>query len=169
MIKPKITKTELHNDFFSIEFWATVGEYANDIKSGTRLSAMQRSAFEDGLLSFVLPTVGGRAKVTYQEKIASYREALLSKGRIVTAADIKAFAYSHFRQNIKSIEVKKGTEKDKSLKQGFMRTLEIILERDYERQPQLVDSEWNYLLDSFLHKLKKRSSNVYPYKIKEKE
>ncbi len=168
MIKPKISKTELHNDFFSIEFWATVGEYANDIKSGTKLSALQRSAFEDSSVSFVLPTVGGKAKVTYQEKIASYREALLSKGRIVTAADIKVFAYSHFRQNIKSIEVKKGTEKDKSLKQGFVRTLEIILERDYDREPQLVESEWNYLLDSFLHKLKKRSSNVYPYKIKEK-
>ena len=169
MIKPKIAKTELHNDFFSIEFWATVGEYANDIKSGTKLSALQRSAFEDGSVSFVLPTVGGKAKVTYQEKIASYRETLLSKGRIVTSADIKVFAYNHFRQNIKSIEVKKGTEKDKSLKQGFVRTLEIILEKDYDREPQLADSEWNYLLESFLHKLKKRSSNVYPYKIKEKK
>ena len=169
MIKPKITKQELHNDFFSIEFWATVGEYANDIKSGTRLSSLQKGVFEDNSISFVLPTVGGKAKINFQEKIASYRETLLSKGRIVTSADIKVFAYSHFGKNIKSIEVKKGTEKDKSLKQGFIRTLEVILERDYEIESQLAESEWNYLVNSFLHKLKSRSSNVYPYKIREKK
>ncbi len=169
MIKPKLSKEELHNDFFSLEFWATLGEYANDIKSGAILTPLQRSDFENNSVLLMLPTVGGKVKVTYQEKIASYREALLSKGRIVTQADIKAFAYNHFRQNIKSIEVKKGTEKDKSLKQGFVRTLEIILERDYEKEPQPTENEWNYLLNSFLHTLKKRSSNVYPYKIKEKK
>ncbi|MEN7551925.1 type VI secretion system baseplate subunit TssF [Rapidithrix thailandica] len=168
VLKAKISKEQIHNDFFSIKFWATVGEDANDIKSGMKLNTLQGAAFQDSTLFFVTPTVGGRAKLTHQDKIAAYRETLLTKGRIVTVADIKAFCFNHFKQTIKSVDVKKGTEKDKSLKQGFVRTIEIILERNTELNPQISDNEWEYLRDSFLHKLKKVSSNVYPYKIKEK-
>lgn len=149
-----------------ISYWSTAAQDGNDVKQMTRLTAVgpENGLFENSALA-IRTSVGGKKKLSPQEKILEYRNALLTRGRIVTVADIRAFAMNHFRQLIKDVEVRKGTQKEVSLKGGFSRTIDVFLVRNKEN---IRKEEWEYLCDSFLLNLKNASANIYPYRLFEK-
>ena len=62
--------------------------------------------------------------------------------------------------------MQKGTKKEVSLKGGFKRTIDIYLNKN--KEVDVNATEWEYLKDSFLIKLEKASTNIYPYRIFEK-
>ncbi|MFK7031845.1 type VI secretion system baseplate subunit TssF [Flavobacterium oreochromis] len=150
--------------FCNIAYWTTLGDEANDIKIGSVLSLEEAGTMllEKNIM-LITPTVGGRKGLSTKDKILEYRNSLLTRGRIVTIADIKAYGLNHFKNTITKIEIKKGTKKESSTKEGFARTIDIYLYRNTEVTEILKESEWEYLCDSFLINLKKASSNVYPY------
>ncbi|QYS89945.1 hypothetical protein [Flavobacterium davisii] len=98
--------------FCNIAFWTTLGDEANDIKMGSVLSLEEGGIMllEKNIM-LVTPTVGGRKGLSTKDKILEYRNSLLTRGRIVTIADIKAYALNHFKNTITKIEIKKGTKK----------------------------------------------------------
>lgn len=153
----------------TISFWSTTAEEANSLKPATVLT-LENSG--DGVLNntavMIQASVGGRKKLSPQDKILEYRNALLTRGRIVTVADIKAFGMNHFKSLLLGIEVQKGTKKEVSLKGGFSRTIDIFLLKNKEQTENINHSEWEYLCESFLLKLKNASANIYPYRLFEK-
>lgn len=149
-----------------ISYWLTHAEEGNGIKpatvltvEGSDVSALDKTAV------MIKASAGGRKSLSSQDKILEYRNSLLTRGRIVTVADIRVFGLNHFKNTIKDIEVSKGTKKEVSLKGGFSRTIDIFLIRSQETKDSIRDSEWEYLCDSFLLKLKNASANIYPYRI----
>ncbi|WP_228518986.1 hypothetical protein [Flavobacterium sp. LC2016-12] len=162
-IKPKNDETV--GKSFTINYWSTCAEQANDIKTGTILESKDDLFFISQTLTLMTNTVGGLSKQNNKDRILAYRNALLTRGRIVTFADIKAFGYDHFKNSILNIKIQKGTRKEISVKAGFSRTVDIFLARNPEEIGHLSKNEWNYLCDSFLKNLKNRSSNVFPYRI----
>jgi len=165
IIRPKSTAVKNDNDFFTVSYWVTNGDEANDLKVGTHLDCIGSSDFKQDTIMFINTTVGGKSRMDTKSKIDSYREALLTRGRIVTFADIKTFCQNHFKFTIKGIEIKKGTKIDSSTNKGFVRTIDIILERNLATEYQISDFEWQYLCDNMLYKLDKSSSNIYPYRL----
>lgn len=165
VIKSNVVEDRNENDSFFVNFWSTCGEEANDIKPGTKLDLQSGSDFFVNTMYLVQPSVGGKTRLTSNEKILSYREALLSHGRIVTFADIKTFCLKHFGHTISKIEVSKGTKIDTSLKTGFVRTIDIKVDKNTESDIEFSDNEWNYLCDNLMHKLDQVSSNIYPYRL----
>ncbi|MCT6869883.1 MAG: type VI secretion system baseplate subunit TssF [Apibacter sp.] len=165
IIRPKSTAVKNDNDFFTVSYWVTNGDEANDLKVGTHLDCIGTSDFKQDTIMFINTTVGGKSRMDTKSKIDSYREALLTRGRIVTFADIKTFCQNHFKFTIKGIEIKKGTKIDSSTNKGFVRTIDIILERNLATEYQISDFEWQYLCDNMLYKLDKSSSNIYPYRL----
>ena len=151
---------------FTFSYWHTAGEEGNDIKTGVSLECdkSNKTAIKSAIT--IRPSFGGRRGLTTSDKILEYRSTLLSRGRIVTIADVKTFAKSHFKHTIKGLEVQKGTKKDVSLKGGFKRTIDIYLNKN--KEVEVSETEWEYLKDSFLIKLEKSSTNIYPYRIFEK-
>lgn len=153
----------------TISYWSTTAEEANSLKPATILTLHNNG---DGVLNntavMIQPSVGGRKKLSSQDKILEYRNALLTRGRIVTVADIKAFGMNHFKSLVLGIEVQKGTKKEVSLKGGFSRTIDISLIKNKEQMDNINPSEWEYLCESFLLKLKNASANIYPYRLFEK-
>jgi hypothetical protein len=153
----------------TISYWSTTAEEANSLKPATILTLHNSG---DGVLNntavMIQPSVGGRKKLSSQDKILEYRNALLTRGRIVTVADIKAFGMNHFKNLVLGIEVQKGTKKEVSLKGGFSRTIDISLIKNKEQMDNINPSEWEYLCESFLLKLKNASANIYPYRLFEK-
>lgn len=150
-----------------ISYWVTAGELGNELKSGTPLeidNANVTSAVSNMVM--IKPSMGGRKGLSVQEKILEYRSAMLSRGRIVTSADIKSFAQKHFKQTITAIEVKKGTKKEVSNKGGFSRTIDIYLTKNPEHS--ISEMEWKYLCEQFLHYIEKNSANVLPYRVRER-
>lgn len=153
----------------NISYWITLAEEGNDLRPGTILSVegSENSVLNNSVV-MLKASVGGRKSLSSQDKILEYRNSLLTRGRIVTVADIRAFGMSHFKNTIKNIEVKKGTKKEVSLKGGFSRTIDVYLMKNTESAAHLIESEWEYLCESFLLKLKEKSANIYPYRIFEK-
>ena len=134
-IKPKKNIDNISNDIYVVDYWTTCGDEANDIKPGTRLELHKGADFEQHSIYLITHSAGGKIRLSAKEKILSYRASLLTRGRVVTFADIKAFCLNHFKQTISSITIRKGTRKEASLKKGFTRTIDIIITRDNEPDP----------------------------------
>lgn len=162
MIKPKAG--ESLGKSFKINYWSTCAEEGNDIKAGTILECKDLS-FISKEATLMTNTVGGLNKQNNKDRILAYRNALLTRGRIVTFADIKAFGFNHFKNSIEDIKTEKGTRKEISVKAGFSRTVDIFIKTNPQEKKHLSDSEWQYLCDSFMKNLKNRSSNVFPYRL----
>lgn len=152
----------------TVSYWHTSGEAGNHLKIGTSLEKSKDNKLAIKNAVMIKPSFGGRDNISSQDRILEYRNALLTRGRIVTVADIKAFGRNHFKEAIVALEVQKGTKKNISLKGGFQRTLDIYLHRNTSVASSMNDTEWEYLKESFLIKLEKASANVYPYRLFEK-
>ncbi|MHC0440661.1 type VI secretion system baseplate subunit TssF [Flavobacterium sp. 3-210] len=163
MIKP--TAEDSAGKSFTITYWSTCAEEGNDIKTGTVLESKDDLFFIGKTVTLMTNTVGGLNKQNNKDRILAYRNALLTRGRIVTFADIKAFGFNHFKNSIEDIKIEKGTRKEISMKAGFSRTVDIYIRTNKEEKQHLSNSEWEYLCDSFLRNLKNRSSNVFPYRL----
>lgn len=162
MIKPKVG--DLKGKKFIINYWSTCTENGNDIKAGTVLECKDSFFISKGA-TLMTNTVGGLNRQNNKDRILAYRNALLTRGRIVTFADIKAFGFNHFKSSIEDIKIEKGTRKEISVKAGFSRTVDIFIKTNVDEKQHLSDSEWSYLCDSFMKNLKNRSSNVFPYRL----
>ena len=153
----------------NISYWLTHADEGNDIKPATVLTVEGSHAVAlDKTAVVIKASTGGRKSLSPKDKILEYRNSLLTRGRVVTVADIKVFGLNHFKNTINNIEVSKGTKKEVSLKGGFSRTIDVFLVRNPELRESIKDSEWEYLCESFLLKLKNVSANIYPYRIFEK-
>ena len=162
MIRPKFNQNT--DKAFKINYWSTCAIEANDIKAGTVLECKDLSFISKEAI-LMTNTVGGLNKQNNKDQILAYRNALLTRGRIVTFADIKAFGFNHFKNSILDIKIEKGTRKEISVKAGFSRTVDIFITRNPEEIEHLSKNEWDYLCESFSKCLKNRSSNVFPYRI----
>ncbi|MCV9926908.1 type VI secretion system baseplate subunit TssF [Flavobacterium sp. LS1R49] len=163
MIKPKADEST--GKSFAINYWSTCAEEGNDIKAGTVLESKDDLFFISKTVTLMTNTVGGINKQNNKDRILAYRNALLTRGRIVTFADIKAFGFNHFKSCITDVKIEKGTRKEISVKAGFSRTVDIHIKINAAEKEHLSVTEWDYLCESFMKYLKNRSSNVFPYRL----
>ena len=160
------TKSEEQNNC-EVAFWHTTGAEGNGLRAGTKCSPPTQTSFFTAPATMLKTSIGGRNRLTSEEKLLELRSALLSRGRIVTIADIETFGMSHFKSAITAIEVTKGTKKEVSTTQGFSRTIDIYLTKS-DTVKNMEREEWDYLKESFMLKLKSASANMYPYRLFEK-
>jgi len=137
----------------------------NDMRPETKLQLDKGADFLENNSFLVTSTVGGQSKLSEIEKMAHLKSTILSKGRMVTFADIKAFAKDHFKQSISHLHIQRGFRKNESLYDGLERTIDIHVTRSNEIT--ISQAEWDYMKDSFLFNLEKNSPNLYPYRIEE--
>jgi hypothetical protein len=163
MIRPKHNAEKGKN--FTAQYWSTCAEDGNDIKAGTALESKDDLFFVSKQATLITNTVGGINKQNNKDRILAYRNALLTRGRIVTFADIKAFAYDHFKATALEVRIEKGTRKEISIKAGFSRTVDVFIKTNPEEKQHISITEWDYLCESFMKYLKQRSSNVFPYRL----
>jgi hypothetical protein len=163
IIKPRVD--EAGDQSFDVNYWSTAAEDGNNIKTGTVLEPKDKLFDSNKSILLITTSVGGLSKQSDQDRIFFYRNALLTRGRIVTIADIKAFSFNHFKDCISAVRIEKGTRIEISLKEGFSRTIDIYLKINKSEKEKLPVSEWGYLCESFAKYLKRKSSNVFPYRL----
>lgn len=150
---------------YNISYWNTQAEEANHIRPGALFVTDQPGAIMCERSAVMITTsVGGRRCLSFQDKILEFRTALLSRGRIVTPADIKEAAMKHFKDFITDVKVQKGTRKEHALKEGFSRTIDVHLFRNTSIK-EIHEDEWKYLCESFFLELKNNSVHMLPYRI----
>lgn len=152
---------------FEVNYWSTSAEDGNDIKAGSLLEPHDKLFDSNKTIMSMTTSVGGLSKQSDQDKIFFYRNALLTRGRIVTIADIKAFSFNHFKNCISSVRVEKGTRKEISIKEGYSRTIDIYVKINKAEKEKLSASGWDYLCESYMKYLKSKSSNTFPYRLYE--
>ncbi|MTI31218.1 type VI secretion system baseplate subunit TssF [Xanthovirga aplysinae] len=147
------------------EYWTTNGVLANNIKAGQKFRSYSGANLQEKTMINMLATTGGREKPKAEERIYAYREALLSRNRVVTTQDIKALCYKHFGQALDKVEVSKGVITDPSTNTGFVRTIDVQLSPSVFEDRAVSKDEWEFLCEDLKVKLKERASSVYPFRV----
>jgi hypothetical protein len=149
-----------------INYWSTCGAEANNIKAGNALRVYKGSSLRNNQVLLVTTTIGGRDRLSTTESVLAYKSALLSKERIITTEDIKAFCHFKLGEKVRKIEVKKGIMVHPDQQRGFMKTIDVEIEikkKDY--QEMVENGEVNFWVDSLQLLLEEKSSALLPYRV----
>jgi hypothetical protein len=105
--------------------------------------------------------MGGKSPMGSSHEMDSLKASMLSRGRIVTREDVKAFAYELLGEKIKSVSVRDaiGTDPDSNL--GATRIIEVCIEpaAEYENE------DWFHLNEQLRNLLQDRSASILPFKV----
>ena len=158
-----VVKNKVVNKNLFIDFWSTNGAGANNLKPGTVLESTNGITLKNKNCTIMTVTVGGKDRLSDEEKLSAFKKHFISRGKIVTIEDIKAYCIDFFGERISSLEIKKGFDHDLSTNSGLRRVINIHIRRNPE-YPTSHD-EWNFLFESLTLKLNEASSNLSRYKV----
>lgn len=151
-------------EFINLEYWSTSGALANKIESGKQLDMYRPTSFRRGGIVLVTPSMGGRNEMSNSEKTFMYKRALISRERIVTREDLKAYCWSKLGNKAQEIELKKGFKVDDKPSGGIIRTQEVTIKPSANQQK--VISEFELALSALEVELNNRSAAVIPIVVK---
>lgn len=157
-------KLPRHNLF--IKYCSTNGQEANHIKSGTRLLPYNGSSFISNSVFLVSPSRGGRDKLSATENVLAYKSALLSKDRLITAEDIKAFCFCQLGHRVKNVSIQKSMRINPDEKQGYTKVIEVIIWlRDEAYRNMSEKGELSYWEENLALLLEEKSGAWMPYRV----
>lgn len=159
MVKPFVSQDNL-----LIDYWTTNGVLGNDVKSGSQLSLHKGIGVATSNIFMMTTSHGGKDDLNMEDRLHSYKSAILSRDRIVTKEDIKALCYEMYGEKISEVSVSKSYTQGIGRQQGLIQCIEIGLSKNEEVKVEM--EEWDSLNTNLMHFLKKKSTNVFPYKIK---
>jgi hypothetical protein len=146
-----------------LHYWTTYATLGNGIKTGATLKAAHAAKISSGSIYLLSTTVGGRDKLHSVDRVRAYKYGLMGANRIVTQRDLENFCWLEFGDYISDIYMKQGVYDSKNPKQGFVRTVDILLTPKPDLE--LGSNEWNALLEMGLAKLKGLSVATVHYRI----
>lgn len=150
-----------------IDYWTTIGEDANQIKSSTPLMVYKGSEVKQNNCFLVTTSIGGKDKLSTQEKIYRYRRSILSHERIVTKQDILALCFDLVGDALENATVEKKFMIGEEKQVGYTPNIVITLYKSPNKP--LSENEWELIESNLLTTLKEQSHNILPYKILIKE
>jgi hypothetical protein len=152
------------NETVFVEFWSTAGDLANQIPSGSDVSLYSDPGIRAENLKLVSTSRGGRDALKPAEQVFAFKEALISRGRVVTEEDIRAFCFSKLGSDIRKVLVQKGISVDQRPNMGLIRTIEILLKPADPKKP--TAEEWEDICAELQVAVESRSAFTYPVKVK---
>ncbi len=158
-----IIESEAVFDKVNVEFWSLSGEQANNIRAGVKLNVYKGSDVNDKSVTLVTQTIGGKQKLSNEDKLNKLRRSLLSRGRIVTSEDIKALCFEVFGSDLHKVEVQKGVRLEAAREKGLSRTLDIHL--TFREDVSIPEDELHYKTETLKIRLKNESVNLLPYRV----
>ena len=107
---------------------------------------------------------GGKSGVTEAEKKNLLRQQLQSRGKIVSAEDVKLLCLQIFGDKLKHVDVAKGVQIGAGKADGFARTIDVSLTLNGDIRGE-AQTEIDYLRSELEYALEKNASPVYPFRI----
>lgn len=150
-------------DTVYLQFWSTNGELANKIPVGSKFENYSGVDIQKNEIELVSMTRGGREKLNTAESLYAYKEAVMTRGRVVTVEDIKAVSWAALGKRIEGVNVKKGVMVDPKPKNGLVRTINVLLTPS--KHYQLTQEEWSDLCNDLRLNLERQSTMTYPFRI----
>jgi len=149
-----------------IRYWSTCGTDANNIKAGGVLRPYKGSNLEGNQLLLVTTTMGGRNKLGTTESVLAYKSALLSKDRLITPEDIKAFCHYQLGEKVSRIDILKGIMIHPDEKKGFAKTIDVhitVYKKEYDDMNE--KGEVSFWIDNLKLMLEEKSVIILPYRV----
>lgn len=147
------------------DYWITHCELANNIRIGSKLMMQKRSQssfFRD--LTLITETIGGNEEQKGTNAIQAYKYALTTRDKLISIEDIKSYCRLALKNEITSLEVRRGTIISAKPKEGFIRTIEIeIIPHDYE---YLGQKYWDRFALTLKHQIMVRAIDGIEYIVK---
>ena len=150
-------------DSVAFRFWTTQGEIANRIAPGTKFDSDQPTSIRQESMTLLLPTAGGRRKLQPDESLPLFKQALLTRGRAVTAEDIRTICFAQLGAKLSDVEIKKGVMVGTGKQEGVIRTLDVVLSPN--RREGVSNDRWQEMMFELQHLLTQQSSGVLPIRV----
>jgi len=158
VVKPN---NETENIF--VEFWSTQGMFANQIRGGSQLTPFAGFELKSESIQLITASTGGKNAPESAELLQAYRKALMTRGRVVTANDIRLFIQSEDEAAlIQRVEISRGFENSPSSRTGLSRTIQVTL---YPKASAL-NEDWPQKCFDIEMKLRNESSAFFPIRVK---
>lgn len=147
-----------------VKFWTTKADLANKIPFGTKLSKdRSQLGFSDDDLVLLTTSTGGKQRLRPDENLPAFRQALLSRGRVVTVEDIKAVCFAELGDKLKHVSITNGLSAGVLKTQGLVRTINVLLTPD-PTEPVLAD-QWDEYCHRIKHLIEQQSFAAMPYRV----
>lgn len=147
----------------NIRYWSTNGEEANNIRLDSRLELQRGNDLDRNSIVFVTNSVGGRQKLSGEQKKNKLRRSLLSRGRIVTREDIRLVCLEEFGENLQKVDISLGKYIAPDPAKGFMQSIDVHL--FLKKNAKLSDEEQMQKIDTLKVILSQESVNLLPYRV----
>ncbi|MCJ8289294.1 MAG: type VI secretion system baseplate subunit TssF [Crocinitomicaceae bacterium] len=158
-----ITEPHENTTSYECEFWKTNGAAANGISEDTSLSQYQSVELQSHTISLQTETVGGIIRTTTKEKINSLRSGIITRERIVSKEDIKAFVKAMVGGSIQSVDVRSGVAISPKKKEGLVRTTHVSIE--FSSQYTMNAENKKRMAHFIQSELEHRSVQIIPYEV----
>lgn len=149
-------------DVLFISYWSTLSEQANGLPAGTRLQPYSASAINGTDISLLTRSIGGKAKPDELEYVNQLRKNLVTRNRLVTLEDIKAFCTAELGDRLRQVQVKPHFMPGKMAGQGFVRCLQIGLTPSLRTTD---NADWARECELLQLKIAKFSTGMYPIQV----
>ena len=158
------TKKQRQNIF--VRYWSTGGADVNNIKSGTLLRLYKGTGLENNQLTLVTTTIGGRDKLGTTESVFAYKSALLSRDRLISPEDIKAFCHYQMGERVKKIDIQKGIMIHPDQEQGFIKTIDVVIDVNRKAYEEMSEKgELDFWTENLKLLLEEKSVALLPYRV----
>ena len=149
-------------EWLEYEYWTTNCELANNLPVGTVLEQYRfANLLHPNSIQLLTTSLGGRGTKQGKEKVATLRELVLGKDRLVSSSDIKNFITKEFGHSINEINIKPGYKIFPDKKKGITRITEIQISPNFKTYNF---NQWKTIcsgLESQIRKLAIRGEQYY--------
>ncbi|MGA0560250.1 type VI secretion system baseplate subunit TssF [Larkinella sp. VNQ87] len=130
-----------------IEYWTCDGETVNRLPVGSRLNPYNDTTLRRDAGFLVSSTLGGRERPGESEKIMHYKQALLTRNRVVTPEDVRTVCRTELGTHLQQVTVERTFRVSTDSTSGFERCLRVRLvpsatssytPADWEQQTRLL-------------------------------
>lgn len=146
-----------------VEYWTSPGAAGNGIPARSSLRCTTKLAFslDKDSIELVTSTIDGRAPLNSTEQVDAMKSALLSRGKIVTREDVKAFCREFLRDKISDLSVQDGVGTDPRYDFGMTRQLEVRLAPTQKAKKE----DWEGICHQLQGLLEQRSTSTIPIRV----
>lgn len=146
-----------------VEYWTSKGARANGISAKTSLECKGKlkSTLDKASIELVTELKEGRDPLNGPQQIDAMRSALLSRGRIVTREDVKAFCKDFLKERLNTLHVNDGVGVDPRFDFGITRLLDVQLEPAAHTKGE----DWDGICRQLQALLEQKSNSSIPIRV----
>lgn len=116
----------------TVTYLSTNGEVGNGLIGGQSLEAVRFPHVQRKSLVLLTTSTGGKEPLSRLDRKYAYKKAIISRGRVVTKEDIRAYCEAKLGENLKSVLVRKAYQSGLGPKNGVHQiiSVELVLDDD---------------------------------------